>query len=883
MGSDPWRRAPFVLLRHRAALLAVLGAGAVMAVVGAGQVAYVSSSASAALDLQFAQRCPWQQGAWMIGSVPIGQVGAQDAMLERTTSRRMASAGVPGSALGPPVTTLALRGLSVSSGAGSVPVTLYARTGQLGHVHVDASAKGDGLWVVDDLARQLHLHLGDKVTIGTPITPSASTSVTVTGIYTNLQDEPQPLPTFWCSQQTGNAGYIGPPDSNFPPPTLAMVDTAVFTRVTRALGIGEVRYQWQRPVVSTGMTLAVAGGVQRILSGLVAAYPPGDFFGDSQAPVGAQPTDTAFISARAAAIATSVDNSLSPVTLAGVLIALALIASAGSYWVDRRRIEVMLLRSRGVPPALIALKAVFETSPWVAVGTAMGYGLAVLFVDVLGPSATVQASALVRGGEYGVLSLVLGLSMLGVVVAWRSRSRRAGQVPRMLRLFPWELLVLAAAALAWWRLSGSDADVAPVGASVASVGPLYLAFPLLFVTGTTALVVRAWVALLPWLRRGTRGARTVVFLAVSRLAAEKRIGAVLWGSASLAAGMLLFAAALTSTQRHTIEAKAETFVGATTAADLAAPIPVPQALRRDTTEVEQLPQALIGNDDVELLGVDPATFARGAFWDRSFGAATPGDVLRRLAAAAAAPHPAGDLPVIVANGTLPRHAKLDLVSSLIGPQSLSPHVVAQLPEFSGANGSQMLLVTDARLLAPYDAEWALWSHESPNAVLDAVRRSSGHVDVFVSASSVLDTTTFLPVTWSFSYLQALGVLVGLIALAAMLLYLETRRTARTTAFVLARRMGLSGATYALAVAGELVATLVGGALCGAALGWAAAALVFGHLDPFPDLPPPSLLAFPGAVAGGALAAAVLSVGAASIWSWRTATAASPAIVMRGEA
>lgn len=767
-------------------------------------------------------------------------------------------------------------------------MTLMDRDGQLANVRIEQQTTGAGVWVTDTMATQLDLHPGDLIRVvgpgsSLPGAPApASTTIRVAGVFANLQNEPRPLPQFWCSQETGKPGYIGPPDASYPPPPLVLADRATFTALADALGVSEIQFQWQRPVAADGLTATAAGRVDQALGAILGRYPSMPFF-EHEIPetVGAQPTDMAFIAARASALGSAVDHSLGPVTLAGFLVALALVASAGSYWVDRRRVEVGLLLSRGVSAAMIGAKAVLEMAPPAILGAAAGAVLSRGVVWVLGPSPLVEGKVVSASVLRVALSLLVGLVMLGAVTTLRSRRRRNWSgCRRVLVRLPWELLVIGAAGVALWRVSGSDADVAPAGASVASIGPLYLAFPLLFLLGWTLVLVRLWVAGLPRVRSAADKRGPAVFLGAARLTAEARVGAILFASASVSLGMLLFSASLTATQQNAVTAKALTFVGSQTGAYLDPAIAVPPELAGEATAVSVLPQAYVHDTAVDVIGVDPATFARGAFWTSAFGPSSPDALLSELRRASARP---GTLPVIEANGELPPGARLDVpTAGDSGPQTLALRIVDRVSGFPGVNGSDVLLVTSARLLAPLDPQTELWSRTDANTLVAAVRRAGGHVSVVVSSASVLDLTQFLAVSWSFAFLQALGVLIGLIAVAGMLLYLETRQRSRLSAYAMARRMGLTRRDHLGSLVLELGVTLVGGAVVGLVLGWLAAFLVFGHLDPLPDLPPGPLLAIPLVTVLTAVVAVVVTVLLGAGWAQRSADRSSPALVMRAE-
>ncbi len=863
-----------MLLRHPATLLAVFGATAILGVVAAGQSLYVSSSQAGAFAAQMAQRCPGEMGAWVMAGITPRAAGAQSASLERRVASDLARAGAAPDVLGAPVTTLVAGGLSVSGTGGRTSfTTLYDRDGATANVRVLERVPGEGVWITDSTATELGVRAGGSLELGGRV------PVRVAAVYANLQDAPRPLPTFWCSQEMGPAGFIGPPDANFPPPPLTLADRREFDALSSDLHLGEVTYEWQRALPQRAVTADQGHAVVRALSSLLAQLPP------TRSPRGFGPpltlgTDASFVVARAGAIGQAVANSVEPVSLAGVIVALLLVAAAGSYWVDRRRLEVALLRSRGISGAMIGLKALLEMAPWAVLGATAGVGVARLVVWWLGPSSLVATSSVWAGVGDAAWACGGGLVVLGLVAAVRAsvRPRPVARLRRWLALIPVELFVLALAGVAWWRLTGSNLDLAPAGASVASVGPLYLAFPVLFVVGAAVLLARGAAASVPALRRWAAPRRLGLFLGVARLAAAPRLAASLFAAAAAAVGMLVFASALEVTQQHAVDAKAQTVVGSATAVYLERPVRVPASLRATTTEVERLANADVGTEYVDVVGIDPTTFGRAAFWSPAYGAGSPAGAAALLAAAHVS---AGTLPAIVANGSLGAHPTLS-VSSDTGPITLRLRVLEVVPGFTLTNASNVLVVTTVQALRGLPIQAELLSRSDANTVLSALAPSGVSVTAVVRAGDALDETEFLSVTWSFAYLQALGVLVGLVVVAGMLLYIETRQRSRATAYAMAHRMGLSRGSHLGAVALELGAPMVVGAGVGIGLGLGAAALVYGSLNPLPDFPPGPLLATPVLVLAGAMVATLVTWGAGVAWSQRGAERISPGVLLRGE-
>jgi putative ABC transport system permease protein len=887
LGSAPWRRAPTLLLRHPVALLALTSAAVILVTVSAGFSLYVGSSASAAQAAQMAQRCPGVMGAWAVGAEPLSDIARVSASLARQTARALASARAPGELLGPAVTTLAIPvTASDHSGSASSPLVLYDRTGARSQVHVLHATGGDGLWLTDTTANLLGAHVGQSVRLGSQAT------VMVTAIYSNLQNAPRPLPRFWCSQETGNEAFIGSPSQDFPPPPLGLVDRTEFVRLARAVGASGVSFQWQRPTAhastaADGAHLAAAEDV------MTSRYPRAQARFVRGASLFVQPTDLAFVARRSDAIGRAVDQSEAPVAIAGLLVALGLVASAGSYWVDRRRLELDLLASRGVAPGLLGLKAVLEAGPSAVLGAAAGIGVARLLVWGLGPSTLEEPGAMASGVERGGLALAGGLAVLGLVAWVRLQPARRGRPPafsggqqaggdhsvgRLLRRLPWELALLGTALFALSGLGSAQTALAPAGAAVASVGPLYLAFPMLFLAGITALVVRLGVISLPRLRSRSERSRPSVFLAVARLEAAPRVGALLLGPSALAVGMLIYAAALTATEQNTLVSKAETFVGSRSAVSLASAMPVPSSLAAQSTEVESISGVPVAGGTIDVLGIDPATFAAGAYWSTTFAGRPLGYYLGLLDRA---PRSRGTLAVVVANGQLPSSASIQLQLNTGGVVAKRLRVLATVSCFPGTNGSDPLVVTDAASLNGLAARPEVWSRQGADSVARTLGAAGGTAVALVDSSTVLDTSSFLAVGWSFAFLQALGVLIGLIAVAGMLLYLETRQRSRLAGYVLAMRMGTPRRSHGLSVLVELTSTLLVGAVVGVVLGVVAAALVHTDLNPLPDLLPGTVLTIPERVIVVALAAAVVTAAGGSWWAQRAADRSSPALVLRG--
>src|SRR5947207_4085171 len=82
----------------------------------------------------------------------------------------------------------------------------------------------------------------------------------------------------------------------------------------------------------------------------------------------------------------SLRRSVDTISLAGRLVALAVIAASGIYWVSRRRAEVALLSSRGIGAVGIGTKVLLETLPVAAAAAVGGWALGGWLAELLGPT-----------------------------------------------------------------------------------------------------------------------------------------------------------------------------------------------------------------------------------------------------------------------------------------------------------------------------------------------------------------------------------------------------------------------------------------------------------------------------------------------------------------
>ena len=899
LGTAPWRRAPLLLRRSPAVLLAVLAAGLILGAAAAATPLFLSSAANAALARQEAERCPPTYGfqVRVPGSLG-GPVSAEEAerapalggatawpagrellaIRERTV--RQASQRMPG--LGQPVLgmsgpLLQLTGATPDRLSGG---RLLYRDGFEDQIRKLDSAPGvAGVWLPSEAAAQLGARPGDRVTLALT---GRSAPVRVTGIYQELHRLP-PTP-FWCAM----SDRIYPPGyAEDPPPPLVLADRATFTDISRRLQEPRLEFAWDVELApgrslaeaeETAAGLAAAqraviadGGGMIVPERAIAFNSPGVARTTSQLP---------FLIERSEAIVAAVGGAIGPVAIAGTVVALLLVAAAGSYWVDRRRVEVALLAARGVGPLAIAAKAVLEMLVWLTLGSVAGWLAAIALVRLLGPSDLLDPSAVPAALGRAGIALAAGLALLGLVAALRSAGmteRGIGARPGVLARVPWELAVLALAGLAYQRLASEGPPVA-TGTEPPRIDLLLLAFPMLFLVGAVGLAVRLLGLAMRRLRTAGSSWPHAVYLAARRVAHGARLALLLVAASALSIGVMVYAATLTLSVRATLDAKARTFVGSDVSVEgFTRGAAIPPDL--DATVVQRYEQVLVDGKPVMMLAIDPATFARAAFWDRSLADRPLDRIVADLA-----PGDAGrPVPVVVVGRALPDRFDFDLFLGTAGRSVRFPARVTERARAFPGMRANPLVVVDRRALAGLDpaSETLLWARGEREQVLAALDRADVRVvGVVTDARDVLDVTSFLATSWTFGFLQALGIPTGLICAGGLLLYLETRQRARRAAYALSRRMGLSRAAHLGSLLAEVGGTLLGGFAIGAILSFLAARLVYLRLDALPSVPPVPLLRTPVPALAGT-AAAVLAVTWLAAWmAQRSADRTNLAEVLR---
>ena len=853
-------------------------AAATALVVGclAGGALYVSSVRSAALQTQLATVCGTAEGTELLVPSPSAPVVAE---------LRRAAAAIGG--LEAPVVT------SGTYAAGRLNATrvdrpdespyrinLLTRTGfetELG-APVPALGLDDVLLPEYALGGSRGWKVGDRISVAAParglvlqadgtlgrvdLTPGPMATLTIVGSYPSIPVRPDPQ--FWC----GFSSLYRPGPLGDPAPPLGLVSPATLA----GLPAGAVVTQWD---VRADPTHLRRNDAERLASGFVhlreiAPQPP-DAPGTSAALTGLP----AYV-ARSNRLAELVARIIAPVRLAGALAALVLLAGSALLVARSIRRELRLRVVRGVGPFALWRAQVRSLGPTTVGAAVAGTGAAVAGVRALGPSADLEPAVVrdaLAAGAVGwlaaiaVVTSVVTVAALGLVDRPSGR-RRVGT--RRDAAVAGGLAIVALAIASFLRLD-EHGGVRQVGDQIRGGDLLAQAFPMLSALAAVVVLAAPLTVLVRRGRRVGRGLPTGVLLGWRRVTSEPGTSVAVCLATALAVAFVLQANALTDSSQRQLLDKASVYLGADLMVSVVAGPPPPTALEGlgDGVTVVTRVSGRIDSASVDVIGVDPATFAGAAFW-RSDAADQPLAHLLRAISPGDGPGPGsgGSIPAVVVGGPVPdgpvRFAAGDVLE-------FAPVTAARF--FPGEHRGSTLFVVDAAVLAatPVPTVTQIWVR---HPVADAVARLQ-HAGVRVTgahdASEVFAVTTFLVVRWGFDAFVALGALVAAVTLLGQVLVLAARRSSRQVAHVLMRPMGVGTPGEAVAVAIEIGGPLTAGVIIGGAVGWVAARLAVPRLDALRGLEPPAILTVHATFLAGAVlavAAVIVLLGASGVVSLR---------------
>lgn len=857
--TRPWTRAPILLARYPAVFLAIVAATAVLAIAAASGVLFVSTLDTASLQNAAAGDCPERSMPGFSSDVDAARLSTA-----RTAGLAAMNAHRP---LGTPY-AVELGYTTVQT----VPVNLYSRPGALDHVVRLRGTGGPGAWIPDNFVAQWNVQPG-----GT-LTTASGRSIPVAGVYRSLSPNPFELanvPRYFCEWtdliirrivEHGTGPFVIVDEA-----TLAgAVDSTAQLSVYDPIPVGSVSLSAAEMANRRGNDAAAAYFAANSGFARPAALTPAG----SAAPI-AGPGTLEHMIAMAREERSGVSGSVLPIDLAGAIVASLLVAGAGGYWVTHRHREIRLLVSRGVGPGALAGKAVLETLPWVAVGTAVGFAIAVALVKAVSPTSILGPGATTSALLAAVAASAVGLLLIAGIAAIAARDRLIGARQKWHVRAPWELLLVGVAALMAVRIRSGNGVT--VDKTIVHVSPAMVVFPLVGSLAVLLVVSRVLSLLLPWIRRHVRGGGTAFYFALRRITGSRAIAVALLVCVAMPGALLTYTSTLTASVTAEVASKYSTNLGAPRVLDVVGIRSGKPDLHGHGTVVSiiQARPRLPGDVQAYVLGVDPATFNDFALVDDEQRAA-----VRRLHAVGAG-QPAPALLVNADSGQ-------DAGTVSIGNTVTQLHVVGRLSVFPGLRaGAFPMVVVERSILDTVDPTsdrtnqvWTTAAHVVP--VRNQLDRLGFNVLDELTPDILIGTTGLLPLTWIFSYLRALAIMIGLVAIVGLVFALSARTRRRTVSYVLSRRMGLTRAAHMRSLVLELVLIVGLGYLAGVGVGSAAFRLILHSLDIYPSLPPPATFHPPTSTWALTAGVWVAVIAAATIAVQVLADHAEPAEILRLE-
>jgi putative ABC transport system permease protein len=895
-GPGPlWRKAPLMWVRFPQVFGAVAAGVVILAVVAAGAPLFLSSTANAAFEDELDGVSRWGAGLQIVRASPLGRRYAPGSFsfsergerprspqaLLRIRNERLARARAGLDHLGPTTVTILGPTVLATADESETEVRLLNRDGDLRHVERLASVPGRGVWISDAAAVALGVESGEKIDLA--LVPRR-TRVRVKGVYRELAALPRDE-TRWWSPLWRQHIYPQPPRF-VQRPTFLLAGRALYLEIGRSLDV-DASFRWELPVDRRGLTLAeaevLAAGLTRlrtrildrqtILGRIFFQFRSSAYFGQDEHLILPE------LVASAKRTAAGIESPVRTLSLVGSAVALSLLAVAGVYSVQKRRIEHRLLTARGLHPAAAALRSAAEALVPATVAAAGGVFLARGLMGLLGPGS-IDPGAVEAGVVAAAVSTAAGVAVFAVASATASTvllihewgAERAAYLP-------WDFVILAAGAACLYGIT--TRGVLEVGREGgASVDLLLVVFPVAALAGAAGVVVRGIRGALPMLRRALSAVRPPVYLALARLARARGGAPLFISAAAVAIGVLMYSTMLVSSVDETTHAKSHVFTGSDVSipVDLYTDLP---PINAPSTVVVGIENAEAAGRGVAILGVDTNTFASAAYWDGSFSDRSLADLLAQL-------DPAGErLPVIVAGG-----GDLDPSSAQIAFESIPVDIVGRAEVWPGMLSDTPVLVTESTLLeealrakgvslgSGAQSRAHLWVKGDPLAVRAELARAGFRVEDAITSDEVGNSSALRSISWTFGLLRLLGILSGALAVVGMVLYLSARQRARTLAYALAGRMGLTQRAHRTALMIELAAMLTVAFGVGVLLGGVAVRLVYRRLDLLPGVPPSPLLRLPSTeLVVASLLLAVAGV-AGAWWVQRIADRANYAEVMR---
>ena len=822
-GNPVWRAAPTVMLRFRSLFAAFAVGVFLVSVVASAYPMFLSASQNdfLATAIDDGTVTPYGMGlAYRSTDVPIDAAGAQVPLWQRraeafaTEAARSPSLGpTEGHIFGGVVTVTGLDGSPPPTGV--VDGRLFAGTEAIEHVEVRSGVEGDGLWLPDTVAEPLSVGPGDEVLLHSP---AGEARVAVDGVYEGLYSEPRR--GYW--RLWNDDIYPCPEVDCVPPPQFIIAEPQQLLELSRTLGFERATFAWQAPSrADPPLTLddatelaafersflqrASTGGESYALFRCCGRWFTRD--GSTEITVtGVAGLVVQDVEQRIAAV----DGPMVVLLVAGLAIALGVVAAGGLFAVAARRVEIGVLSNRGWGPAAFGMKASVEVVLPAILGGLTGWFAAAALVAMVGPDAAPAPSARVAAAAAALVGTLVAIVIVGVVSAFASAARHEHRhrVTRLLTAIPWEIGFFALA----WIFAGrlSDGGVRVVDGVERPQAEVYV-LPLMVAVGAGIVCARLARLALRWGTSAGGSGAGATWLAVRRLRSGAALTSVFVVAGVLTLSISTTASSTVASLRATVEAKSKVFVGSDVqvwVTDNATPDPSYSYPVTRVTRMRDAGSLDDGEASFDLLVVEPDGFAAAAYWDDSFADESLTALVARLASRG------GPVPVIVANG-----AGAEPASMTIGQEEVPVSVAGTATTFPGTSSdSRPLLVMDRTALAEAfrglpdplatpRATTEIWVHGPPDSVLDTMDELGVFPQLVLTAEEVQDIPFIDAAVQTFLVLRVLGIAAAVLLIAVAVVYLRARQRDRVVATLLSDRMGMPRPTMRAASVVELGALL----------------------------------------------------------------------------
>ena len=217
---------------------------------------------------------------------------------------------------------------------------------------------------------------------------------------------------------------------------------------------------------------------------------------------------------------------------------------------------------------------------------------------------------------------------------------------------------------------------------------------------------------------------------------------------------------------------------------------VPAALAERTSLVRMYTHARIEGErrvSATVLAIDPATLDRAAYWDATFSDASFRDVLDRLAA----PPEGGRIPAVVVGSDVTGTARVAIVG--FGTPTFDVERLGDVEAFPGMRRPEPTVIVAATHLEGLDltgGRTEAWIRGDRDDTLATLVAAGTGFSEERRLTEVADSASFLTVSWTFGFMQSLGISAGLLVLGGVAVYLDARRRDRLLGYAFMRRMGL---------------------------------------------------------------------------------------------